>query len=200
MNTFKWIRVSSIIYFLFLPGYLRPCWKCMTQMTLRSCLWINVMDVGEGQHRLSRWSQFKVVMTEITTSTICLSSSRIPKVWSPSASSLCRQCSCNGPPSRCFAIDARNLSQRPYSIPSPNLIVTDNFKARQRCFRMLFHFGATPMAPVPAGVLCIQWCLTAENAGRSNQSCFTSLDLFPQLRCKLAAANRLLLYIGLLVK
>lgn len=27
-----------------------------------------------------------------------------------------------------------------------------------------------------------------ENAGRSNQFCFTSLDLFPQLGCKLAAA------------
>lgn len=139
----------------------------------------------------------------ITASTICLHSSQIPRVPPLSASSLRRQCSCNGPLSSCFTGNARNLSQRPFTIASPRLVMTDNFKHWKRCFSSWFSIfstnSITPMAFVPAGS-CVQWRLTTENAGRSNQSCFTSLDLFPQLGCKLAAAKRLLLYIGWLVK
>lgn len=74
--------------------------------------------------------------------------------------------------------------------------MTDNFKPPEKkgvssCFSIFSISSITPMASVPVGVLCIQWRLATENAGRSNQSCFTSLDLFPQLGCKLASFKRL---------
>lgn len=66
----------------------------------------------------------------------------------------------------------------------------------KRCFTCLlfqhFQHQNNPWLPVPAGVLCIQWCLATENAGRSNQSCFTSLDPLPELGCRLAAAKKTL--------
>lgn len=66
------------------------------------------------------------------------------------------------------------------------------------CVFSIFSISSiTPMTSIPVGVLCSQWCLAA---GRSNQYCFSSLDLLPQLSCKLAVAKCLLLYIGLLVK
>lgn len=164
------------------------------------------MDVGEGQNTLSGWWPVKVVITGATASTLCLCSLQIPRIlhFVP-ASLLCRQCSSNGPLSTLFNGKVRIfLSQRPLTRFCPHSSGTDDFKPPRKGVSSSFppHFRDqnNPWLPVPAGVLCIQWRLATENAGRSNQSCFTSLDPLPELGCRLAAAKkRLLLYIGWLV-
>lgn len=87
------------------------------------------------------------------------------------------------------------LSQRLLTRFCPHSSGTDDFKPPRKGVLLVFfspHFQHqnNPWLPVPAGVLCIQWCLATENAGRSNQSCFTSLDPLPELGCRLAAAKK----------
>lgn len=127
---------------------------------------------------LTRWWHVQAVVTRITNST-----THIPQV-SIYSTFICSQYNCDSPLSSC----------------SPHLVTTDNFKPQRRCFLMFSMSLITPMASIPAGVLCIQWRLATENVGRSNQPRFTSLDPFPQLGLMLPAVKCLLLNTGLLVK